>query len=185
MISTSEFKTGLTIVYDGNLCQILEYLHVKQARGGGSVRTKMRNLRSGAIIENSFNSNAKFEKAHIERATMQYLYAQGDSYVFMNNDTYEQLEIPVANLAHEKNFLLEGMEVKIMMYESEVLGVELPEKVTLEVIEADPAVKGNTASNVTKNIVLETGYGLQAPMFIEAGEKVVVNTSTGEYSSRA
>jgi len=185
MVSTNEFKTGLTIIHDGNLYQILEFLHVKPGKGPAFVRTKLRNLRSGAVIDNTFNAGVKVESAHIERSTMQYLYAMGDVYVFMNNETYEQLEIPEAQLAHEKNFLLEGMEVKIMQFESEVLGVELPDKVTLEVTEAEAGVKGNTASNVTKKAVLETGYGLNVPMFIEAGEKIVVNTSTGDYVSRA
>jgi len=185
MVSTNEFKTGMTISYDGNLYQIIEFLHVKPGKGPAFVRTKLRNLRSGAVIDNTFNAGVKVERAHIERATMQFLYAMGDVYVFMNNETYEQLEIPASNLTREINFLLDGMEVKIMMYESEVLGVELPEKVTLVVTEAEPGVKGNTASNVTKNIVVETGYKLQAPMFIEAGEKIIINTSTGDYVSRA
>jgi len=185
MVSTNEFKTGMTISYEGNLYQIIEFLHVKPGKGPAFVRTKLRNLRSGAIIDNTFNAGVKVGRAHIERLTMQFLYAMGDSYVFMNNETYEQLEIPLSNLAHEKNFLLDGMEVKVMMFESEILGVELPEKVTLEVTEAEPGVKGNTASNVTKNIVVETGYSLQAPIFIKAGEKIIVNSSTGEYVSRA
>lgn len=185
MVSTNEFKTGMTINYEGNLYQIIEFQHVKPGKGAAFVRTKLRNLRSGAVIDNTFNAGVKVERAHIERSAMQFLYAMGDSYVFMNNETYDQLEIPVANLAREKNFLLDGMEVKIMMYESEVLGVELPEKATLKVVEAEPGVKGNTASNVTKNIVVETGYGLQAPMFIESGESIIINTSTGEYVSRA
>ena len=185
MVSTNEFKTGMTINYEGNLYQIIEFLHVKPGKGPAFVRTKLRNLRSGAIIDNTFNAGVKVGRAHIERFSMQFLYAMGDSYVFMNNETYEQLEIPLSNLAHAKNFLLDGMEVRIMMFESEILGVELPEKVALEVIEAEPGVKGNTASNVTKNIVVETGYSLQAPMFVEVGNKIIINTSTGEYVSRA
>ena len=185
MVSTNEFKTGMTINYEGNLYQIIEFLHVKPGKGPAFVRTKLRNLRSGAIIDNTFNAGVKVGRAHIERLSMQFLYAMGDSYVFMNNDTYEQLEIPLSNLAHAKNFLLDGMEVKVMMFESEILGVELPEKVTLDVTEAEPGVKGNTASNVSKNIVVETGYSLQAPMFINAGDKIIINTSTGEYVSRA
>ena len=185
MVSTNDFKTGMTINYEGNLYQIIEFQHVKPGKGAAFVRSKLRNLRSGAVIDNTFNAGVKVERAHIEKSSMQFLYTMGDSYVFMNNETYEQLEVPATNLVHEKNFLLDGMEVKVMMFDSEVLGIELPEKVTLKVTEAEPGVKGNTASNVTKNIVVETGYGLQAPMFIEAGEKIIVNTSTGEYVSRA
>jgi elongation factor P len=185
MVSTNEFKTGMTIVYDGNLFQIIEFLHVKPGKGPAFVRTKLRNLRSGAVIDNTFNAGVKVERAHIDKSSMQFLYTMGDDYVFMNNETYEQLEIPGANLTHERKFLLDGMEVKVMQFGAELLGVELPEKVTLEVTEAEPGVKGNTASNVTKNIVVETGYGLQAPMFIEAGEKIIINTNTGDYVSRA
>ena len=185
MVSTNEFKTGMTINYEGNLYQIIEFLHVKPGKGPAFVRTKLRNLRSGAVIDNTFNAGVKVERAHIERSSMQFLYAMGDTYVFMNNENYEQLEIPISNLAHEKNFLLDGMEVKMMLFESEILGIELPEKVTLKVIEAEPGVKGNTASNATKNIVVETGYKLQAPMFIEAGDEIIINTSTGAYTSRA
>ena len=185
MVSTNEFKTGMTINYEGNLFQIIEFLHVKPGKGPAFVRTKLRNLRTGAVIDNTFNAGVKVERAHVEKSTMQFLYAMGDEFVFMNNETYDQLEIPGSNLAHERKFLLDGMEVKVMQYGSELLGVELPEKVTLEVTEAEPGVKGNTASNVTKNIVVETGYSLQAPMFIEAGEKIVINTNTGDYVSRA
>lgn len=184
MISTNDFKTGMTIVYDGNLYQVIEFQHVKPGKGQAFVRSKLRNLRTGAVIDNTFNAGEKVARAHIEKSTMQYLYSMGDSYVFMNNDTYEQLEIPVAQLAYEKNFLIEGMEVKVMTFESEILGVELPEKVTLEVIEAEPGVKGNTASNVTKNATVSTGYTLQVPLFIEVGEKLIINTSTGNYVSR-
>jgi len=185
MISTNEFKTGMTINYEGNLFQIIEFLHVKPGKGPAFVRTKLRNMRTGAVIDNTFNAGVKVERAHIERSSMQFLYAMGEDYVFMNNETYDQLEIPADSLTHERKFLLDGMEVKVMQYGSELLGVELPEKVTLEVTEADASVKGNTASNVTKNIVVETGYGLQAPMFIEVGEKVIINTTTGDYVSRA
>ena len=185
MVSTNEFKTGMTIVYEGNLFQIIEFLHVKPGKGPAFVRTKLRNLRTGAVIDNTFNAGVKVERAHIDKSSMQFLYAMGEDYVFMNNETYDQLEIPASSLTHERKFLLDGMEVKVMQYGSELLGVELPEKVTLEVTEAEPGVKGNTASNVTKNIVVETGYQLQAPMFIEAGEKIIINTNTGDYVSRA
>jgi len=185
MVSTNEFKTGMTIVYEGNLFQIIEFLHVKPGKGPAFVRTKLRNLRTGAVIDNTFNAGVKVERAHIEKSSMQFLYTMGDDYVFMNNETYEQLEIPGSNLTHERKFLLDGMGVKVMQYGSELLGVELPEKVTLEVTEAEPGIKGNSASNVTKNIVVETGYSLQAPMFIETGEKIIINTNTGDYVSRA
>jgi len=185
MISTADFKTGITIEYDNNLFQVIEFQHVKPGKGAAFVRSKLRNLRTGAVIDKTFNAGEKMNRAHIEKSSMQFLYAMGDTYVFMNNETYEQIEIPIASLAHEKNFLLDGMAIKIMQFGSEILGVELPEKVTLEVTEAEPGVKGNTASNATKSVTVETGYSLQAPMFIEAGEKIIINTSTGAYVSRA
>lgn len=184
MISTNEFKTGMTIDYEGNLYQIIEFQHVKPGKGQAFVRSKLRNLRSGAVVDKTFNAGEKVARAHIEKSTMQYLYSMGDEFVFMNNETYEQLEVPITQLEQEKNFLLEGMEVKIMTFESEILGVEVPEKVTLEVIESDPGVKGNTASNATKNATVSTGYTLQVPLFIETGEKLIINTSTGQYVSR-
>jgi len=184
MISTSDFKTGITIQYDGNLFQVIEFQHVKPGKGQAFVRSKLRNLRTGAVTDKTFNAGEKMERAHIEKSSMQFLYAMGDTYVFMNNETYEQIEVPVANLAHEKNFMLDGMEVKIMQFGDEVLGVELPEKVTLEVTESDPGVKGNTASNATKSATVSTGYTLQVPLFIEVGEKLIINTSTGAYVSR-
>ncbi|MCL1949944.1 MAG: elongation factor P [Turicibacter sp.] len=184
MISTSDFKTGTTIEYDNNLFQIIEFQHVKPGKGAAFVRSKLRNLRSGAVIDKTFNAGEKMEKAHIEKNAMQFLYSMGDDYVFMNNDTYEQLEIPVAQLSHEKNFLLEGMDVKVMTYGSEILGVEVPEKVTLEVTDCEPGVKGNTASNATKSATVSTGYSLQVPLFVDNGDKLIINTSTGAYVSR-
>jgi len=184
MISTNDFKTGSTIDYEGNLYQVIEFQHVKPGKGQAFVRSKLRNLRSGAVVDKTFNAGEKVARAHIEKSNMQFLYSMGDEYVFMNNDTYEQLEIPVSQLEKEKNFLVDGMEVKIMTFESEILGVEVPEKVTLEVVECEPGVKGNTASNATKSATVSTGYSLQVPLFIETGEKLIINTSTGQYVSR-
>ena len=184
MISTSEFKTGLTIEYDNNLFQVIEFQHVKPGKGAAFVRSKLRNLRSGAVIDKTFNAGEKMERAHIEKNSMQYLYSMGDAYVFMNNETYEQLEIPTSQLEHETKFLVDGMEVKIMSYGDEILGVEVPEKVTLEVTECEPGVKGNTASNATKSATVSTGYSLQVPLFVETGDKLIINTNTGAYVSR-
>jgi elongation factor P len=116
---------------------------------------------------------------------MAYLYAMGDVHVFMNNETYEQLEIPQTNIEYQLNFIVEGMEVSVISFEGEILGVDIPEKVTLEVVEAAPAVKGNTATNATKDCVVQTGYKLQVPLFIEQGDRIIINTSTGRYDTRA
>ena len=184
MISTNDFKTGMTIDYEGNLFQVIEFQHVKPGKGQAFVRSKLRNLRTGAVIDNTFNAGEKVKRAHIEKSTMQFLYSMGEEYVFMNNETYEQLEIPVAQLDYEKNFLVEGMEVKINTFNSEILGVEVPEKVTLEVVECEPGVKGNTASNATKSATVSTGDSLQVPLFVEGGDKLIINTNDGRYVSR-
>ena len=184
MISTNDFKTGMTIDYEGNLFQVIEFQHVKPGKGQAFVRSKLRNLRTGAVIDNTFNAGEKVKRAHIEKSTMQFLYSMGEEYVFMNNETYEQLEIPVAQLDYEKNFLVEGMEVKINTFNSEILGVEVPEKVTLEVVECEPGGKGNTASNATKSATVSTGYSLQVPLFVEVGDKLIINTNDGRYVSR-
>ena len=184
MISSNDFKTGMTIDYEGNLFQIIEFQHVKPGKGQAFVRSKLRNLRTGAVIDNTFNAGEKVKRAHIEKSTMQFLYSMGDEYVFMNNETYEQIELTAAQLEQEKNFLVDGMEVKVMSYNGEILGVEVPEKVTLEVVECEPGVKGNTASNATKSATVSTGYSLQVPLFVEVGDKLIINTNDGRYVSR-
>ena len=166
MISCSDLRTGMTILHENNIYSVLEYQHVKS-------------------IDLTVNSSEKFEPAHIEKVSMQYLYDSGTFYVFMNNSTYEQIEIPVDKLENEKNFLFEGLEVKIVMYESEVIGIELPDKVVLNIVECEPAVKGDTAQNASKNATLQTGLVIQVPLFVENGENVIVSTLDGKYVSRA
>ncbi len=185
MVSTNDFKTGLTIEHDGNLYVILEFQHVKPGKGSAFVRSKLRNLRSGSVIEKTWRAGEKVPTAMIDKEKMQFLYINGENYVFMNNETYEQIEIPQAQLEYERNFLIETMEVNVISFKSEVLGVDLPEKVTLTVTETVPGVKGNTVTNATKDATLETGYRIQVPLFIEEGEKIIVNTSTGKYSTKA
>lgn len=185
MTSTNEFKTGLTIKYEGNIYQVMEFQHVKPGKGQAFVNSKIKNLRTGAIINYTFQSGLKLEKAIIEKKPMQYLYNDGSSFAFMDMETYEQIDIPQEMLAYEKNFMLEGSEVTIIDYEGEILGVQLKEKVVLEVIECDPAVRGNTAVNARKKATVETGYVLDVPLFVEKGDKIVVSTLDGTYSSRA
>ncbi|TVP95190.1 MAG: elongation factor P [Acholeplasmatales bacterium] len=185
MITTNDFKTGQTIQHDGNLFVILEFLHVKPGKGSAFVRSKLRNLRTGAVIEKTWRAGEKVETAMIEKNKMQYLYASGDLHVFMNNETYEQTEIPAVQIKEELNFLKEMMEVNIITFEGEILGVDLPEKVVLKVIEAVPGVKGNTVTNATKDAIVETGYKLQVPLFIEIDDEIVISTSTGKYSTKA
>lgn len=185
MISTSDFKTGMTIEYNGNIYQIIEFQHVKPGKGQAFVRTKLRNLRANSVIDITFNAGEKVEKALIEKKKVQYLYFSGGLYSFMDMETYEQVEIEEARLEMEKNFLLEGMEVIIIDFHGEILGVQIPEKVTLEVTECAPGVKGNTAANATKDAIVETGYRVLVPLFVEVGDKIIINTNDGKYSSRA
>jgi elongation factor P len=185
MISTSDFKTGLTILYDGNIYQIIEFMHVKPGKGSAFVRTKLRNLRTGAVIDNTFNAGVKMDKAQIDRIQMQYIYANGDMHVFMNTETYEQIEIPESQIEHELKFIYEGMNVDVNFYDGkEILGVSLPDKVVLTIVETVPGVKGDTKTNASKDAIMQTGLLVKVPMFIEEGEKIIVSTQDGSYYSR-
>ncbi len=185
MITTNDFKTGQTIQHEGNLFVILEFLHVKPGKGSAFVRSKLRNLRTGAVIEKTWRAGEKVATAMIEKNKMQYLYASGDTHVFMNNETYEQIELQKAQIEEQLNFLKEQMEVNIITFEGEILGVDLPEKVILKVIDTVPGVRGNTVTNATKDAVVETGYKLQVPLFIEMDDEIVISTQTGKYSTKA
>ncbi len=185
MISTNNFKTGITIQTDGNLYSVIEFQHVKPGKGPAFVRSKLRNLRTNGVLDKTWRAGEKVAPAHIDKDKMNYLYAMGDIHVFMNNETYEQVEINQTNIEEQLNFIIEGFEVNVISFEGEILGVDIPEKVTLEVTEADPAVKGNTAQTATKDAILQTGFKLQVPLFVNRGDKVVVNTSTGKYDTRA
>ncbi len=184
-ININDIKNGMTIIIDGNLCNIVEFQHVKPGKGPAFVRIKLKNLRTGSIVENTYNTNIKITRAHIDKVKAQYLYNQGNSYVFMNNETYDQIEIPKDTLKDNTNFIKEGMEIDIDSYEGEIIGITLPEKVEYEVIETEPAVKGNTATNATKDAKIETGYVVKVPLFINEGEKIIISTKDGKYSSRA
>ena len=184
-ININDIKNGMTIIMDKNLYQIVEFQHVKPGKGSAFVRMKLRNLRTGSITEDTYNTNIKIEKAHIDRMPMQYLYAVGDNYVFMNNETYEQVEISKKVLGDQVKFIKENMEITVDYYEGEILGISLPEKVEYEVIETEPAVKGNTTNNAQKDATIETGYIVKVPLFINTGEKIIVSTKDGKYSSRA
>ena len=149
------------------------------------MKVKMRNLRTGANIEETINSSVKVEKAHVDKKKMSYLYNSGTGYIFMDNETYEQIEVPEDTLAEEKKFLKENMEVQLDFYQGDIIGVTLPEKVEYEVVETTEAVKGNTTNNAQKDATLENGYVVKVPLFISQGEKIIVSTLDGKYSSRA
>ena len=184
-ININDIKNGMTILMDNNLYQIVEFQHVKPGKGSAFVRMKLRNLRTGSITEDTYNTNIKIQKAHIDRMPMQYLYSAGDNYVFMNNDTYEQVEISAKTLGDQVKFIKEGLDITVDYYEGEILGITLPEKIEYEVIETEPAVKGNTTNNAQKDATIETGYVVKVPLFINQGERIIISTKDGKYSSRA
>ena len=185
MISVNDFKTGLTIEVDGSLWRVMDFQHVKPGKGAAFVRSKLRNLRNGAVQEKTFRAGEKVAKAQIDNRKMQYLYANGDQHVFMDTESYDQIELPEDAIEYELKFLRENMEVHIMMYQGESLGVELPNSVVLEVTETEPGIKGDTASGGTKPATLETGLVVQVPFFINQGDRLIINTTDSSYVSRA
>ena len=184
MVNVNDIKNGMTIEVDGNIYTILEFQHVKPGKGAAFVKMKLKNLRTGAINEQTFNSSTKVGKAMIEKKTMQYLYNDGDNYIFMDMGDYSQVELPKSQIEDEAKYLVENSEVRIMYYNSEMLGVNLPEKVALEVVKTEPGIKGNTATTATKEAVLNTGLVVRVPLFINEGDIVIVSTSDGKYVSR-
>ena len=156
-ININDIKNGMTVIIDGNLCLIQEFQHVKPGKGPAFVRIKLKNLRTGSTVEETFNTNIKIERARVEKSKMQYLYSQGDSYVFMNTEDYSQLEIPVSKLTDEEKFLKEGLEIEVSTYNGEIIGIVLPEKIDYEVTETTEATKGNTTNNALKDATIETG----------------------------
>lgn len=184
MIGVNDFKTGMTITYEGNLYQVLEFQHVKPGKGAAFVKTKLKNLRTGSIVENTFNSSIKVEKAHVSKQNMQFLYSDGDTYNFMNMETFDQIEINKSQIQDEIKFLKENLMVDIIFYEGEMLGINLPEKVDYVVTKTEPAIKGNTTNNAQKDAEIETGLSVRVPLFIEQGEEIIVSTKDGKYVSR-
>lgn len=185
MISTSDFKTGLTIELDNDVWQIVEFQHVKPGKGAAFVRSKLKNVRNGNIQEKTFRTTEKMPKAHVDTRKMQYLYSSGDEFSFMDNESYEQINLTRDQIKDELNYLLENMVVSIMMYQGEVIGIDLPNTVELEVTETEPGIKGDTASGGTKPAILETGLSVQVPFFINQGDKLIIDTRNGAYISRA
>lgn len=185
MISVNDFKTGLTIELDGGLWKVIDFQHVKPGKGAAFVRSKLKNLRTGAVQEKTFRAGEKVGKAHISNRKMQYLYASGDMHVFMDMENYEQVELQEAQIEEELKYLLENMEVHLVMYETETLGVSLPNTVTLTVEETEPGIKGDTASGGSKPAKMETGLMVNVPFFVNAGDKLIINTEDGSYVSRA
>ncbi len=185
MISAGEFRNGVTFEMDGQVMQVIEFQHVKPGKGAAFVRTKMKNVITGAVVETSFNPTAKFENAYVERRNMEYSYADGDLYYFMDPETYELEPIDKSELSDGFRFVKENMVCTVSSYKGKVFAVEAPNFVELEVTETDPGFAGNTATNVTKPATLETGAEVKVPLFINPGDKIKVDTRSGEYLERA
>ncbi len=185
MISTNEFRTGTTVQIDNDAWQVIDFQHVKPGKGAAFVRAKMRNLRTGSVVERTFNAGEKMPKAHIERRDMQFLYESDDNLVFMDNETFEQSELTKEQMASALNFLKENMTVTIMSFEGTIYGVELPNTVELRVAETDPGIRGDTATGGTKPAKLETGYVVKVPLFINEGDVLRIDTRSGDYIERA
>ena len=185
MISVNDFKTGVTIEVDGGIWRVMEFQHVKPGKGAAFVRSKLRNLRTGSVTEKTFRAGEKVAKAQIDNKKMQYLYANGDVHAFMDTETYDQIELPEKSIEYELKFLQENMEIQVIEFQGEVLGVELPNTVVLEVVGTDPGIKGDTASGGTKPAVLSTGLSVQVPFFINEGDHLIINTTDSSYVSRA
>lgn len=185
MISCGDIRNGVTIEIDNNVWQIIDFQHVKPGKGAAFVRTKMKNARTGAVVERTFNPNEKLPKARIETCQMQYLYENDGQYNFMNNENYEQIELTAAQLGDAVKYLKENMEISINFFQGNVLGVDLPTSVELEVIETDPGVRGDTATGGTKSAKMETGCVVRVPLFINIGDVLRIDTRTGDYLERA
>ena len=185
MVNVNDIKNGMTILFEDGLYMVLEFSHVKPGKGAAFVKTKLRNLRTGSIVEKTFNSSIKLEKAMISKTNMQYLYSSGDVYNFMNMETYEQIELSKDQIGDDAKFLKEGINVDITFYEGEMLGISLPDKIEYTITHTEPAVKGNTTNNALKDAELENGLMIRVPLFIQEGEHVLVTTSDGKYDSRA
>lgn len=185
MLSAGDFRNGATFDMDGNVLTVVEFQHVKPGKGAAFVRTKLKNVITGSVVERTFNPSDKFPVAYIERKDMQYLYNDGELYYFMDKETYEQMPINASDLSDNFKFVKENTDVKILSYKGSVFGIEPPFFVELKIIETDPGFKGNTATNTLKPATLETGAVISVPLFINEGDVVRVDTRTGEYMERA
>lgn len=185
MISVNDFKTGLTVEVDGDIFTVLDFQHVKPGKGAAFVRSKLKNLRNGNTVERTFRAGETIGKAQIDNREVQYLYASGDEHVFMDNESYDQFSLSSKQLEWELNFLKDNMNVHIVSYQGEILGINLPNSVELKVVETEPGIKGNTATGATKNAKVETGLNVQVPLFINEGDTLLIDTREGKYISRA
>ncbi|MCL5039109.1 MAG: elongation factor P [Firmicutes bacterium] len=185
MISTNDFRTGVTIELDGEVYSVVEFQHVKPGKGSAFVRTRIRNLKTGNVLEKTFNAGEKLPRAHVDRREVQYLYNTGDQYIFMDNETYEQLTLTKEQLGDAIYYMTENMVMWLLMFQGASIGVELPNFVVLKIVETDPGFKGDTATGGSKPARMETGLVVKVPFFIENGQAIKVDTRTGQYIERA
>jgi elongation factor P len=185
LISTNDFRTGATVEIDGAIWQVVEFQHVKPGKGSAFVRSKLRNLETGSVVERTFRAGEKLARAHLDRKEVQYLYNAGDEYTFMDIETFEQMSLDAKQLGDNKLYLLENMNIFLLYFNDRLIGIELPNSVELKVTRADPGLRGDTASGGTKPATLETGLVVQVPLFIQEGDVLRIDTRTGLYIERA
>jgi elongation factor P len=183
-VSTNDLKNGMTLDLPEGLFSVVEFQHVKPGKGGAFVRTKLKNVRTGAVLERTYRADEKLEQAIIDKREMQYLYTEGTDYVFMDNTTFDQMQVPDAALGEASKYVKEGDSVILQLYNGAIVGVDLPAAVELEVTEAEPGVQGDRVSGARKPATLETGHVVQVPLFVNTGDRVKVDTRTGEYLTR-
>ncbi len=184
MISSNDFRSGVTIVLDGSVWRVVEFLHVKPGKGSAFVRTKLKNVQSGNVMEKTFRAGETLPQANLEKSTMQHTYKDGEEFVFMDMETYEEGRLNAVQIGDRVKYLKDGMEVSVIRWGDQVLEVELPNSVVLEVVQADPGVKGDTATGGTKPAIVETGATVMVPLFISTGERIRVDTRTDTYLGR-
>lgn len=184
MISSNDFRPGVSIVLDGSVWRVVEFLHVKPGKGSAFVRTKLKNAQSGSVVEKTFRAGETVPQANLEKSTMQHTYKEGDEYVFMDMETYEEGRLSVAQIGDRVKYLKEGMEVNVVRWDEQVLEVELPNAVVLEIVQTDPGVKGDTATGGSKPATLETGAMVMVPLFISQGERIRIDTRNDTYLGR-
>ncbi len=185
MISTGDLKKGLTIEFEGQLCSILDWQHVKMGRGGAIVRMKLRNLRTGATFDRTCDAGEKFKRLYLDRSTVTYQYQDGDQYHFMDISTYDDIVLTAGQLGDAKNYLVDNLELDLILFEGEPISVEPPEKVVLRITYTEPGFRGDTATGASKSATTETGLVVQVPLFVSTGDLIRINTTTGAYVERA
>lgn len=184
MISSNDFRPGVTIVLDGNVWRVVEFLHVKPGKGSAFVRTKLKNVQTGSVVEKTFRAGETVPQANLEKSTMQHTYKDADDYVFMDMETYEEMRLSANQIGDRVKYLKDGMEVNVVQWGDQILEVELPNSVVLEVVQTDPGVRGDTATGGTKPAVVETGATIMVPLFISTGERIRVDTRSDSYLGR-